>query len=99
MLTAAVVVTALSVLLSPIVHFWYFFWVLPFVAGGQLAPPARRVATALVGMLGLLAPFDVSEHLPHALEIMLVGIFGVLLALLDPRQVRERLLSRGAGAT
>ena len=72
---AAVATTALAVvLLSPVVHLWYFLWAVPFVASRPLsrAGVATLVSLSVVG--GLVAPLDSSLHGAY-----LVIVFGVML--------------------
>jgi alpha-1,6-mannosyltransferase len=64
-----------TVLLSPVVHYWYFFWCLPFLAAAVLPRRFARAALAMTLVLGLLAPVDLSaHHLPFSWTIMLVGL-------------------------
>jgi len=91
---AAVVMTA-TVLLSPVVHYWYFLWCLPFLASAVLSRRFRRWALVLTLTLGLLAPVDMSaHHLPYSGRIMLVGLGIAFLTVLDPRDL-GRMLGRG----
>jgi alpha-1,6-mannosyltransferase len=54
---AAMVLTA-AVLLSPVVHYWYFFWCVPLLACLPLRRPARAALVAGVVTLGLTAIGD-----------------------------------------
>ena len=75
-------VMSASVLLSPVVHYWYFLWCLPFLACAALPSRAARVAFSMTLMLGLLAPVDLSHHIPDASTIMLGGVSAAFLAAL-----------------
>ena len=92
-LAAASVMTA-AVLLSPVVHYWYFFWCLPFLACAVMPRRFRRTAVAMTFVLGLLAPVDLAQHhLPFSGTMMLVGLGAALLTVVDARDAR-RLVSR-----
>jgi alpha-1,6-mannosyltransferase len=84
------------VVLSPVVHLWYFLWALPFLATRQLS---RGTATALVALSvvgGLVAPLDSSLH--GAYEVVVLGVMlvaGLLVLLLLTRSSRERLVGIG----
>jgi alpha-1,6-mannosyltransferase len=92
-LGAAVVMSA-AVLLSPVVHYWYFFWCLPFLACAALPRRFQRATVAMTLVLGLLAPFELTRHhLPFSKTMMVLGISAALLTLLDPRDL-SRLVSR-----
>jgi alpha-1,6-mannosyltransferase len=54
---AATVLTA-AVLLSPVVHYWYFFWCAPLLGGLTLPRPARAALVAGIVTLGLTALGD-----------------------------------------
>lgn len=78
--------------LSPVVHLWYFLWVVPFVAvqrvgrGGMVA----LVATSLVS--GLVAPMDSSLHGAYlAIVIGSLVVAAAAVLLLVTRRARERL--------
>ena len=92
-LAAATVMTA-AVLLSPVVHYWYFFWCLPFLACAVMPQRFRRTAVAVTFVLGLLAPVDFAQHhLPFSGTMMAVGLGAALLTVIDPGDGR-RLVSR-----
>ena len=81
----AAVVTSATVLLSPVVHYWYFFWCLPFLASAVLSHRLRRGTVWLVLALGLLAPADFSAgHLPFSAELVVLGFGAALAAALVP---------------
>ncbi len=80
------------VVLGPVVHLWYFLWVLPFVATVRWSRPVGTAVLVLAVLLGLIAPLDSSLHGAY-LAIVLVTMLAVLLGvglLLTPRG-RERL--------
>ena len=88
-LAAAGVMTA-GLLLSPVVHYWYFFWCLPFLACAVLPRRLTRVAVALTGVLGLLAPVQlVHRPLPFSGTMILLGVGAALLTALEPRDLRR----------
>ena len=92
---AAAAVMSATVLLSPVVHYWYFLWCLPFLACAVLPRRYQRVTLAVTLTLGLLAPVDLSHHhLPDSGRIMLLALGAALLTALDPRDV-SRLVRRG----
>ena len=84
------------VVLSPVVHLWYFLWAVPFVAA---RPLSRMGTTALVGlsvMGGLVAPLDSSLH--GAYEVVVLGVMlvaGLVVLLLLTRSSRDRLVRIG----
>lgn len=85
-------VMAASVALSPVVHLWYFLWVVPFVAVQRLGRGAMAslVALSLVG--GLVAPMDSSLHGAYlAIVIGSLVVAAVAVLLLITRRARERL--------
>lgn len=61
-LRAVAVVTALAVLLSPVVHLWYLLWVVPFVACLRLPRVATVAVVAVCVVAGVVAPLDSSLH-------------------------------------
>jgi hypothetical protein len=92
-LAAASVMTA-AVVLSPVVHYWYFFWCLPFLACAAMSRRFRRTAVAMTCALGLLAPVDLTRHhVPFGETMMLVGLGAALLTVIDQQDAR-RLVSR-----
>lgn len=91
-LSSVALVTGVIVVLSPVVHLWYFLWVLPFVAVLRLSRLAMSGLLGLSVVLGLVAPLDSSLHdayLAIVLGTMLVIVL-VLVLLLTPG-ARERV--------
>lgn len=89
---AVALVTAATVALSPVVHLWYFLWVVPFVAVQRLGRGASGalVSVSLVG--GLVAPMDSSLHGAYlAIVIGSLVVAAVAVLLLATRRARERL--------
>jgi len=73
----AVGTTVLAVVvLSPVVHIWYFLWAVPFLATQRLSRVAMTALVALSVVGGLAAPLDSSLHGAY-----LVIVFGVMLVL------------------
>ena len=88
--TATVVGTL--VVLSPVVHLWYFLWVTPFLAALRLSKVAASGLLAASVVLGLVAPLDSSLHgayLAIVLGSMLVAVLVPVLLL--TRRARVRL--------
>ncbi len=80
------------VALSPVVHLWYFLWVVPFVAAQRIGRGAMvaLVATSLVS--GLVAPMDSSLHGAYlAIVIGSLVVAAAAVLLLVTRRARERL--------
>lgn len=81
------------VVLSPVVHLWYFLWAVPFLAVGRLPRGGLTALVALSVIGGLVAPLDSSLH-----DAYLVIVFGVMLVvalaalLLLTRSSRDRLV-------
>lgn len=89
---AVALVMGLSVLLSPVVHLWYFLWVLPFAAALRLSRLATVavIATSVIG--GLVAPLDSSLHRAYlAIVIGSLAVAGAVLVLLLTRTARDRI--------
>jgi hypothetical protein len=91
---AAVGATVLAfVLLSPVVHLWYFLWAVPFLAARRLSRAAMTALVALSVVGGLVAPLDSSLHgayLVIVFAVMLVA--GLVALLLLTRTSRDRLI-------
>lgn len=80
------------ILLSPVVHLWYFLWALPFLAAIRLPRLGTLGLLAAVVISGLVAPLDSSLH--GAYVAIVVGsllVTALVLALLATRGARERL--------
>ena len=80
------------ILLSPVVHLWYFLWALPFLAVLRLTRLATVGLLAAVVISGLVAPLDSSLH--GAYVAIVVGSLlttAFVLLLLVTRTARERL--------
>ena len=80
------------VALSPVVHLWYFLWVVPFVAVQRLGrgPMVALLAVSLVS--GLVAPMDSSLHGAYlAIVIGSLVVAAAAVLLLITRRARERL--------
>jgi hypothetical protein len=57
-LGGAAAVLFAAVLLSPVVHYWYFLWCVPVLACLPLRRPAASALVAGITTLGLVAPAD-----------------------------------------
>lgn len=80
------------VVLSPLVHIWYFLWAVPFVAVLRLERPAFMALVWVSVLGGLVAPLDSSLHGAYVAIVfgaMLVATLTVVLLL--TRRARERL--------
>ena len=82
--------SAVAVLLSPVVHFWYFLWCLPLLAAAPLARAPRRVLVAVTLAFGLMAPLDASQRLPGWRSWEVLGLLLALSAGLDRRVLTGR---------
>lgn len=87
-LAAVATTTAAFVVLSPVVHLWYFLMLPPFLATLRLSRQAMGALVGLSMLLGLVAPLDSSLH--GAYYAIVLGCMTV--ALLLP----VLLLTRGA---
>lgn len=89
--TVAVAASAL-VLLSPVVHLWYFLLLPPFLLTQRLPRVASGTVVGLSVLLGLVAPLDSSLH--SAYEVVVLATMTaclVLPVLLLTRPARERV--------
>lgn len=89
--TAALVLGAM-VVLSPVVHLWYFLWVPPFLATLRLSRLAVTAFVAVSVVTGLVAPMDSSLHGAYyaiVLGSMIVAILAPVL--LWTRSARDRV--------
>ncbi|MBO0610096.1 polyprenol phosphomannose-dependent alpha 1,6 mannosyltransferase MptB [Myceligenerans salitolerans] len=88
---AALLVGA-ALLLSPVVHLWYFLWLVPFVAPLRLPRTGAMAVVAVSVLTGLVAPLDSSLH--GAYLVIMVGamsVAGLMAVLLLSRHGRERI--------
>ncbi len=89
---AVALVMAGTVALSPVVHLWYFLWVVPFIAVQRLGRSAMAALVAVSLVSGLVAPMDSSLHGAYlAIVIGSLVVAGVAVLLLITRRARERL--------
>jgi alpha-1,6-mannosyltransferase len=89
---AVTMVMGATILLSPVVHLWYFLWVVPFLAVIRLPQPGTTALLAGSVVGGLVAPLDSSLHGAYLAIVtgsLLVG--AAVLVLLATRGARERL--------
>nr|WP_257956946.1 polyprenol phosphomannose-dependent alpha 1,6 mannosyltransferase MptB [Nocardioides sp. B-3] len=89
---AVAVVMGVLIVLSPVVHLWYFLWALPFLATIRLPRLGTVGLLAAVVISGLVAPLDSSLH--GAYVAIVVGsllVTALVLVLLATRTARERL--------
>ncbi|WP_107764511.1 polyprenol phosphomannose-dependent alpha 1,6 mannosyltransferase MptB [Nocardioides terrigena] len=89
---AVALVAGATVLLSPVVHLWYFLWVKPFLAVQRLP---RVAATGLLAgsvVTGLVAPLDSSLHGAYlAIVVGSMAVTVAVLVLLTTTAARDRL--------
>ena len=91
-LRAVAAIVGVTLLCSPVVHLWYFLWLMPFVAPLRLSRLAMRSVLALSLILGLVAPLDSSLHGAYTVIIWGVILIAVLVgALLLTEKSRHRL--------
>ncbi|MDT9592072.1 polyprenol phosphomannose-dependent alpha 1,6 mannosyltransferase MptB [Nocardioides zeae] len=89
---AAAAVTGVMILLSPVVHLWYFLWVVPFLAPLRL-PRMGSVGLVFVSVVaGIVAPLDSSLHGAY-IAIVLGSLFATatVAVLLLTRPSRARV--------
>lgn len=92
-LQGAVVLVGGFLLTLPVVHLWYLFWVVPFLAALRLPRAAAVVVVAVSVVGGMVAPLDSSLH--GAWMLIIMGSMYVALVatvLLLSRRGRERIL-------
>lgn len=78
----AALALGISVVLSPVVHAWYFLWFLPLLAVCRLGPRGRAVLTWLSLVLGVAAPLDSSlEGMPVAITLTAIVVGGIVAGL------------------
>lgn len=91
-ISAVAAVTGVLILLSPVVHLWYFLWTVPFLAAMRLSRLGSLGLLAAVVISGLVAPLDSSLH--GAYVAIVVGsllVTALVLVLLVTRTARDRL--------
>ncbi|MEO5662982.1 MAG: polyprenol phosphomannose-dependent alpha 1,6 mannosyltransferase MptB [Nocardioides sp.] len=89
---AVAVVMGALIVLSPVVHLWYFLWVLPFLATIRLPRIGAVGLLAAVVISGLVAPLDSSLHGAYlAIVVGSLLVTALVLALLVTRTARDRL--------
>jgi hypothetical protein len=84
---AAAIVTGALIALSPVVHLWYFLWVMPFLAALPLSRPGARAFYAVSVLAGLVAPMDSSLHrayLSIVVGSMLIAAASLVLMVVNP---------------
>ncbi|WP_067435199.1 polyprenol phosphomannose-dependent alpha 1,6 mannosyltransferase MptB [Nocardioides jensenii] len=87
-----VVLVAATIVLSPVVHLWYFLWLVPFLACLRLSRLAGSALVAVSVVLGLVAPLDSSLHGAYLAIVMGCSYVALLVPLLLlTRRARERL--------
>jgi hypothetical protein len=94
---AVALVMGALVLLSPVVHLWYFLWVVPFLAVIRLPRTAMAAVLGWSLIFGLAAPLDSSLHgayLAIVLGSLLLAVLVPLLLLTRASRLRiERIVS------
>ena len=90
--SATALLMSAVILLSPVVHLWYFLWALPFLAVLRLPRTGAVGLLATAVISGVVAPLDSSLH--GAYLAIVVGSLlatGLVLVLLATRKARERI--------
>ncbi|HXH77518.1 polyprenol phosphomannose-dependent alpha 1,6 mannosyltransferase MptB [Nocardioides sp.] len=90
--SATAVLMGSVLLLSPVVHLWYFLWALPFLAVLRLPRTGAVGLLAAAVISGVVAPLDSSLH--GAYVAIVVGSLlatALVLVLLATRSARERI--------
>jgi hypothetical protein len=91
-IAAVATVGGAFVLLSPVVHLWYFLLLPPFLAAQRLPRYATGALVAVSVLLGLVAPLDSSLHgAYYAIVIGCMTVALLLPVLLLTPPARERL--------
>lgn len=91
-LAAVAAVGSAFVVLSPVVHLWYFLMLPPFLATLRLPRHATGALVAVSVLLGLVAPLDSSLHgAYYAIVIGCMTVALLLPLLLLTRPARERV--------
>ena len=94
---AVAAVTGALVVLSSVVHLWYFLWPLPFVAALPLGRAALSGLLALSVLLGRVAPLDPSLHGAYLFIAFAILVIALLLTVLfltpSARSQVERILA------
>ena len=98
-LAAVATVAAAFVLLSPVVHLWYFLVLPPFLATQRLHRHAMGALVGISVLLGLVAPLDSSLHGAYyaiVLGCMTVALLlPVLLLTRSARDTVSRIITKG----
>jgi alpha-1,6-mannosyltransferase len=91
-LSASAALMGAVIVLSPVVHLWYFLWGLPFLAVVRLPRLGTVGLLVAVVISGLVAPLDSSLHGAY-LAIVIGSLLSaaLVLVLLMTRTARERL--------
>ncbi|WP_240617490.1 polyprenol phosphomannose-dependent alpha 1,6 mannosyltransferase MptB [Nocardioides speluncae] len=91
-LQAVATVVGTTLLMSPVVHLWYFLWLVPFVAPLRLSRVGTTTVIAVSVIIGLVAPLDSSLHGAY-LAILLTSMLAAVVfgALLLTRSARNRI--------
>lgn len=91
-LSATAALMGAVILLSPVVHLWYFLWALPFLAVVRLPRLGTVGLLAAAVVSGMVAPLDSSLH--GAYVAIVVGSLlstALVLVLLATRSARDRV--------
>lgn len=84
-----------ATLLSPVVHYWYFFWGLPLLCCVPLPEPVRHALAAFLIALGLTAVADPSLEVPllppaARLSLMLAPLLAAVASVVAARRDAAR---------
>ncbi|GAB2872586.1 polyprenol phosphomannose-dependent alpha 1,6 mannosyltransferase MptB [Nocardioides pacificus] len=93
---AMAVVLGAALLLCPVVHLWYFLWLVPFVPTLRLSRAGTTAVVAVALLTGLAAPLDSSLHGAYVAIVfgaMTVGALFAALLLTHPARARLRRIA------
>jgi len=97
-LKAVASIVGVTLLLSPVVHIWYFLWLIPFVAPLRLSRLVTLWVLAISLILGLVAPLDPSLHGAYVAIIIGTLLVSLLVAALLLTEKSKARLERIADA-
>lgn len=91
-LKSVALVVGATIVLSPVVHIWYFLWLVPFLAVLKLSRLSMAVLIGMSVVLGLVAPLDSSLHGAYVAIVFGCSYVALLVPiLLLTRRSRERI--------
>ena len=97
-LQGVALVIGATLLLSPVVHIWYFLWLVPFVAPLRTSRVGTTAVVAVSLVMGLVAPLDSSLHGAYLAIIVVCIAIALLVAVLLLTEKSRRRLEKIADA-